>query len=311
MKRIATSFIAVIICLSAFAKGVSDGGEKKVIPFADPFILYEDGLYYLYGTGSDSGIPVVVSKDMKTWNWPDGKNMHLALHRDDTYGDWLFWAPEVYHIGDRYVMYYSSHEHICMAESDSPLGPFRQKEQKPMRDHKGIDNHLFIDEDGTPYIFWVHFNHGNEIWMARLEDDLKTIVPGTEKFCIRMSQDWEKVWPSVNEGPFVLKHKGMYYMTYSANSYESPSYGVGFATTTSLDTPWEKYSGNPILQFYNSLEGVGHHAFFKDKDGKLRIVFHSHNKPGQISPRIIHIAEARFKSGRIVISKKYMTPEME
>ena len=311
MKTITTCFIAVMLCLSAFAKGVSDGGEKKVIPFADPFILYEDGIYYLYGTGSDNGIPVVVSKDMKTWNWPDGKNMHLALHKDDSYGERMFWAPEVYHVGDRYVMYYSSQEHICMAESDSPLGPFKQKEQRPIRRRKGIDNHLFIDDDGTPYIFWVHFNHGNEIWMARLEDDLKTIVRGTEKFCIGMSQDWEKVWPSVNEGPYVLKHKGIYYMTYSANSYESPSYGVGFATTASLDAPWEKYDGNPILQFHDSLEGVGHHALFKDADGADRIVFHSHNEPGKIHPRIIHIGKIRFKKGRIVVSKKYMTPEME
>ena len=56
-------------------------------------------------------------------------------------GKW-FWAPEVYKIGDRFIMYYSAEEHICMAEASSPLGPFVQKEQKPMREHNGIDNHL-------------------------------------------------------------------------------------------------------------------------------------------------------------------------
>lgn len=311
MKRTAVIFLSAIVCFSTFAKGVSDGDEKKVIPFADPFILYEDGLYYLYGTGSDEGIPVVVSKDMKTWSWPDGENMHLALHKDDSYGNHWFWAPEVYRVGDKYIMYYSAQERICAAESDSPLGPFRQKVQLPMRRKRGIDNHLFIDSDGNAYIYWVHFAGGNDIWMARLAEDYMTIIPGTEKFCMGMDQEWEKVWPSVNEGPSVFKHKGTYYMTYSANSYESPAYGVGVATAKSPEGPWVKYEGNPILQFHDGLEGVGHHALFKDADGKRRIVFHSHNKPGKIHPRIIHIGEYRVRKNRIVVSKKYMTPDMK
>ena len=115
---------------------------------------------------------------------------------------------------------------------------------------------------------------------------------------------------SVNEGPFVVKRDGIYYMTYSANSYESPSYGVGLATAVSLTGQWEKSADNPILQFAGSLEGVGHHALFKDADGKDRIVFHSHNSPGKIHPRIIHIGKIDFKKGTMKVSKKFMTPEM-
>ena len=308
MKRFSAILSAFALCLSALAQKVP---ERKVIPFADPFILYEDGLYYLYGTGSDEGIPVVVSKDLKTWSWPEGETMFFALHKDNSFGDRMFWAPEVYKVDGRYIMYYSSEEHICAAESDSPLGPFLQKFQRPIRSHKGIDNHLFIDKDGTPYIYWVHFNDGNEIWMARLNEDLSTIVEGTERFCIGMGQDWEKVWPSVNEGPSVIERDGVYYMTYSANSYESPAYGVGVATASSPEGPWVKYDGNPVLQFCNSLEGVGHHALFKDAKGKDRIVFHSHNRPGQIHPRIIHIGKFRIKKGKVVISDEFITPQMK
>lgn len=305
MKRIAAFFLLLFTGSSIYAQN-----EHKVIPFADPFILYDNGLYYLYGTGSDHGIPVVVSEDLNQWRWPDEKEQHLALHKDDSYGNYFFWAPEVYHVGGKYIMYYSAQEHICAAESDSPLGPFIQKSKRPMRRSKGIDNHLFIDDDGVAYIYWVNFNNGNEIWVARLQDDLMSIVPGTERFCIRMSQQWEKVWPSVNEGPSVIKHKGTYYMTYSANSYESPAYGVGLATASSPEGLWVKYDGNPILQFYDSLEGVGHHALFKDAEGNDRIVFHSHNKPGKIHPRIVHIGEYRIRNGKMMISKKYITPEM-
>lgn len=78
---------------------------------------------------------------------------------------------------------------------------------------KGIDNSLFIDDDGTAYLLFVNFNDGNEIWMAELQSDLQHIKPGTEQFIIRMSQEWEEVWPSVNEGPFIVKHDGSYSFT--------------------------------------------------------------------------------------------------
>lgn len=316
MKRILLSVfvgIGVVLCACSADKG--DAGN--VIPFADPFIYYEDGTYYLYGTGSEDGIAVAVSKDLKTWQWPEEKPMYLALHKDDSYGEYWFWAPELYKVGDKYLLYYSAEEHICVAEGDSPLGPFRQKEQKPMREAKGIDNSLFIDKDGKPYLFWVNFTEsGLQSWVAELEEDCSTIIEGSEKLCIATSQEWEKVWPSVNEGPFVLEHEGYYYLTYSANSYESPNYGLGYAVAEHPCGPWVKYEGNPILQFVGGLEGVGHHAYFIDKKGNRRIAFHSHCEPGKIHPRKIHIGSYHFDDNgnapdRLVIDSKFFTPEMK
>jgi len=54
-------------------------------------------------------------------------------------------------------MYYSAEEHICVAVSDSPLGPFRQEQYKPMIEgEKTIDNTLFVDDDGIPYLFYIN-----------------------------------------------------------------------------------------------------------------------------------------------------------
>jgi beta-xylosidase len=83
-------------------------------------------------------------------------------------------------------------------------------------------------------------------------------------------------------------------MTYSANSYESPFYGVGFATAKNIFGPWKKYERNPILQKPGDLIGVGHSALFKDKSGQLRIVFHSHNSKTKIHPRTMHIGTVYF-----------------
>jgi GH43 family beta-xylosidase len=133
--------------------------------------------------------------------------------------------------------------------------------------------------------------------------------------CIETSQQWEMVWPRVNEGPFVVKHNGVYYMTYSANSYESPFYGVGVATATNVKGTWTKYDKNPIYQNPGDLTGIGHSAMFTDKEGKLHIVFHSHFSKTQIHPRIMHISTVNFKqeNGKEIMSidPNYITPGKE
>ena len=103
-------------------------------------------------------------------------------------------------------------------------------------------------------------------------------------------------------------------MSYSANSYESPFYGVGCATATTPMGIWTKYEENPLLQKPDGLVGVGHSAMFTDKAGKLRIVYHSHKDKEKIHPRVMHIGEVFFETvdgvDRMRISKKYITPAL-
>ncbi len=281
------------------------------VPLADPFIMLYEGTYYAYGTGPADGIAVYTSDDLLTWKAP--ADDRLALHKNDSWGDKWFWAPEVYAIGGRFYMYYTANEHICVATSDNPLGPFKQEIRKPMLENeKCIDNSLFIDTDGTPYLYFDRFNDGLNIWVAELEADLQTIKPETMRPCIHVSQEWETVWPRVNEGAFVIKHKGTYFLTYSANSYESLFYGIGFATAGHPTGPWTKYEGNPIFQKPGNLVGVGHSALFTDKAGKLRIVFHAHQNETKIHPRLMHISTVRFKRKNrqtvMQVGNDYFTP---
>lgn len=287
--------------------------EIKKVPFGDPFIMLYDGKYYAYGTASPNGILVYVSDDLKTWKVPKGVADGLALNKNDVWADKSFWAPEIYHVKGKFYMYFSADVHICVATSDSPLGPFRQEVKKPMfAREKAIDNSLFIDDDGKPYLFFDRFNDGLNIWVVEMDENLIDIKPETMKPCIHVSQEWEKVWPRVNEGSFVIKHNGVYYMTYSANSYESPYYGVGVATARNIWGPWEKYEGNPILQMPGDIVGVGHSAIFTDKEGQLRIVFHAHNSKTKIHPRDMYIGTVNFKDfggqEMMSIDKEYLTP---
>ncbi|MDS1032410.1 glycoside hydrolase family 43 protein [Porphyromonadaceae sp. NP-X] len=306
-----------LVLLSCGNGAIDDQETQKIlVPLADPYILLYERMYYAYGTGAENGIEVMTSSDLKTWkrmaNTPSG----LALYKDDSYGEKWFWAPEVYYVNGKFYMYYSAEEHICVAVSDSPLGPFRQTEEKPMLvEEKAIDNSLFIDDDGKAYLFFVRFNDGNNVWVAELEKDLMTLKRETIHHCISVSQPWEEVWPRVNEGPFVIKRNGVYYMTYSANSYESPFYGIGCATTMNIMGEWTKYPDNPILQKPGDLLGVGHNSLFWDKDGNLRIVFHAHHSNNTIHPRNMYISKVNFKqvdgTDKMFIDPNYLTPVLE
>lgn len=312
MKRLAFLLILSLTHIMAFSCANNDNaseeppvkGEGAIVPLGDPFIMLHNNKYYAYGTHSDSGIEVYISDDLKIWE----KQPRLALSKEDSYADRWFWAPEIYYIKEKkkFFMYYSADEHICVAESDSPLGPFKQTVKKPMLDGQAIDNSLFIDNDGTPYMTFVRFVDGegvpgNSIWTVKLEGDLETVQPNTLIPSLQVTEAWENIWPRVVEAPFIVKHKDKYYMSYSANSYESPFYGVGYATADSPMGPWTKYEKNPILQKPSGLQGVGHSAMFTDKDGNLKIVFHAHYSAASIHPRGMYIMDVKFTNDDIPV----------
>lgn len=272
------------------------------VSFGDPFIMLHDNVYYAYGTNDDNGIAVYTSGDLETWV----KSPELALHKKDSWANRWFWAPEVYYIKEKnkFFMYYSADEHICVATSDSPLGPFVQDKKKPMLKSKGIDNSLFIDEDGKAYLYFVRFTNGNVIWVAELENDLKTIRKGTIKLCFEVTEPWEKSMGKVVEGPSIIKHNNMYYLMYSANDYQSHDYGVGYATSSSPMGPWKKYEKNPILQKPEpTLVGTGHGAPFIDKKGQYKYVYHAHRSTKEIHPRSMYISDITFTEDAVPVMK--------
>src|SRR5690554_2249712 len=316
MKRyVHLLFISIsIITLSCKESEKTDEPIPTTTPIslADPFILLHNDVYYAYGTNSEHGIEVYTSDNLKEWQ----RAPELALHKDNSYGDRWFWAPEIYHVNDRFYMYYSADEHMCVATSGSPLGPFTQEVQMPMLEgEKTIDNSLFIDDDGTPYLLFDRFNDGLNIWISKLEEDLMTLRKETMRPSIHVSQEWETVWPRVNEGSFVIRHNWLYYMTYSANSYESPFYGIGCATADSLTGEWVKYPHNPLLQMPGDLVGVGHSSLFRDKHGEWKIVFHAHQSKSEIHPRNMFISTVYFKhvdgKEQLFIDPDYDIPLLE
>lgn len=266
------------------------------ITMGDPFVLADEGEFYLYGT-------TAVNEGFKCWsstNWLDWRDRGLAYRKTvSSWGGKTFWAPEVIKYRGRYYMAFSCEPatnktfsaRICLAVADRPEGPFTDF-RAPLFDNGWpcIDAHIFVDGDGAPYLFFdkvgVIKNPSRQylsgvIYGVKLKPDLSGI-DGEPALCAQADQPWELPEAGrsrCNEGAFVFKHGGTYFMTYSANHYAEPFYGIGYATAKSPLGPWEKSTANPLVSQKPEIgvSGPGHNCVLMSPDWKdLWMVYHAH-----------------------------------
>ncbi len=293
MHKTSFRFVAILFLIIFYTTGAWSQGtlsDDTSIHQGDPTIFYNEGIYYLYGTNdqnSDQGI-VVYSSDDKMQSW---SLKGYALRKGDVFGDHWFWAPQVWKDKGKFYMAYTANEKIAVAESDSPLGPFRQKVKQALASsYPQIDPFIFVDDDGKKYLYHVRLGDGNKVWVAEMTDDFLAMKPETAKECITAaSGTWEHVNAAarkVAEGPTVIKFKGKYYLFYSANDFRNKSYAVGYAVSDHVFGPWKRYERNPIIhQSITGYAGSGHGDILNGNDGKLLYVFHTHNRLDKVGPR--------------------------
>lgn len=274
---------------------------------ADPFVLFHEGKYYLYctteinkeligandfstDTPEGDGIYVYVSDDLKNWI-KEG----YALKKGDSIGEKWFWAPEVLEYRGKFYMTYASEEHIAIAVADHPKGPFKQENKRWLREGMAIDGSLFVDDDGSVYLYYVRLDGQNRIYVAKMTDDLSEIEKEYDDCLICADAPWETKDCLIAEGPFCLKHNGLYYLSYSCNHTRCIDYGVGYAVSRSPLGPFKKYEGNPILTRKDTLLGVGHHSFLRMPNGGLYCAYHCHNvNSDYFRPRMACLNTAEF-----------------
>ena len=266
--------------------------------YADPDILYEKGKYYFYATSYHvkCGYELLVSDDLINW-----EKKGMALEKAWGYDDW-YWAPDVKRINGKYYMLASVREHLGICVADSPEGPYIPQE-KPLFDCS-IDGHIFQDDDGRIYIYYVSWrkDHRYGLYCMEMTSDFEPIFE-SEKAIIFAEEPWESNQARVAEAPYMIKHNGLYYLTYSGSHYESKFYATGYALSRSPMGPFEKYEGNPILVGDGErVCGAGHHCITYDKDGNMLIVYHTHKNSENIHPRCISI-------GRIFFEKQKEGPD--
>ena len=278
--------------------------SENQIYLADPTIFSDNGIYYLYGTKEVNKIPgegflVYTSSDFKKWEGPMGATDGFALKKGDAYGTKGFWAPQIFKHQDKFYMAYTANEHIAIANSKSPLGPFKNDGKALEAAVKQIDPFLFFDDDGKVYLYHVRLQNGNRIFVAEMNTELTGIKPETLTECISGEKNsWENTvnseW-SVTEGPTVIKQDNQYIMLYSANDFRNPNYAVGFATSSSPLGPWKKSKVSPIISGnILKINGTGHGDIFVDGDGRLNYVLHTHFSEDIVGPRKTAIIKLDF-----------------
>ena len=257
----------------------------------DPFVLRVGDVYYLYATCFSDGFDCRTSRDLVHWSAP--RRAYSKGERSFGYTD--FWAPEVVAHNGRYLMHYTARRRsddtllIGVAVADKPEGPFIDVTDGPMFDfgYAAIDGHVLRDGEQN-YLFYsrdcsqniVDGRHESHIYAVRLDPTLTQVV-GEPVLISKPDHPWETASedPRWNEGPFVVKRGGRYYLMFSAGFYAGPTYSLGYAVAEKPLGPYIKAKENPLLYSQGTLSGPGHNCVVTAADGTDYCVFHVHTDP--------------------------------
>jgi len=163
---------------------------------------------------------------------------------------------------------------LAVAVADDPQGPWTDAIGAPLAVGFGfIDPTVFIDEDGTPWLFW-----GNKgLWYGQLNDDMISFVDGYKEVpgyhdpaCfgeIQYKENWahggkKEPMTQYEEGPWVSKRNGTYYIVYPAGGV--PEY-MGYSTAPTINGPWT-FHGRIMDEALNSFTIHGGNVNFKGHD---------------------------------------------
>ncbi len=264
--------------------------KRTDINIRDPFILVEDGKYYMYGTrgqtcwGKASGFDVYVSDNLETWSDPI-----VCFENDGTFwADRNYWAPEVHVYEGKYYMFASfKSETTCRGTailvSDTPLGPFIPHSEGCVTpsDWECLDGTFYVDKNGDPYMIfcheWVQVGDG-EICSVRLSKDLKRAV-GKPRLLFRASEPkWVRPIKNssgedcfVTDGPFMWRCENGNLLCLWA-SFSEGGYTEAVAVSDNGDISGKFTQVEPLF-----MDDGGHGMVFKGLDGKMYLTLHSPN----------------------------------
>ena len=303
-------------------EGKPDKYLNPVYPhsFPDPFVLKFRGEYFGYCTGdADDGniFKIIRSTDLVNWEFV-GSAMEPLGSRPPFY-----WAPEVNYDNGKFYLYYSAGNEILMeirvAVSDRPDGGFVDAGVRLTKEEFAIDAHVFIDSDGTRYLFYAtdfleHSHIGTGTVVDRMAD-WKTLE-GKPRPVTRAKYDWQVYDPARKEkggvrwhtveGPTVLKRKGKYYEMFSGGNWQNKSYGVSFAIANSMNftDEWEQFSdGERILPILRTIPekviGPGHNSVVRGPNNReLYCIYHRWTEAG----RVLAIDRMDFAGDRLFVA---------
>ena len=302
------------------------------IRIRDPYVLCENGKYYLYasnciGANTISSnklqLNMVVYESMDLENW---ENPKTVFSYEPTENSWIqqdLWAPEVHKYNGKFYAFMSFKSDSIIrgtfiAQSNTPNGMFTLLSDRPQTPEymSCIDGTLYVEDD-KPYIVfsrdWIANYVENmdwymgEIWAAELSKDLSQRVG--EPFKLFSSNES----PLSSKAPNVLSFEGKTYLRYGSDAPYiirgndgqlfitwSPMLDQTYVVLTAVSEngkikgKW-KHSETPLF-----CENGGHAMFFNDLKGKRKVCLHCPEIHGQERALILDIEE---QNGNLVVKK--------
>lgn len=272
--------------------------------FADPAVLRgKDGWWYAYATsdplvsGGEFGLMHMArTRDFADWEYLGtvfDETTRPAWAAEGSY----FWAPDARYVDGEYRLYYTVTDSaakpgndpgIGLATAPTPAGPWTDigepvLESRALPDsgdppaYQGlIDPSLFVDDDGSLYLYVGGFNGGPHV--TRLDETGRHAVGELTQVAVADRY----------EGSYVVRRGDFYYLMLSAAgccSAVASGYSVFVGRSASPLGPFLDHEGAPLLASAaggtqvlaangNRWVGVGHHSVITDSTGQDWIVYH-------------------------------------
>lgn len=216
--------VAAVVGLALFVAGAADGASRPPTwtadngdgtftnplfyeEFSDPDMIRVGDDFYLTGTTMHAmpGLPILRSRDLVNWRFVAYAMDRLDLgprfrleNGQQIYGQGI-WAPSFrHHDGVFYIFSNVNGQTTQVFRATSPAGPWTRTPMKVSLH----DLSVLFDDDGKVYVVWGY----DEIQLARLNDQLTDIVPGTQRVIIPKGS-------GMGEGAHFYKIDGKYYIT--------------------------------------------------------------------------------------------------
>ena len=222
---------------------------------------------------------------LKDFDWVPYDNGAWAVQCIERNGKFYLYCPMPGGVG------------IGVLVADTPYGPFKDPLGKALikNSNHDIDPTIMIDDDGQAYMYW-----GNpKVYWVKLNEDMIS-------YSGEIMQD-ATTPANYQEGPWVWKHDGMYYMAYASTCCPE---GIGYAMSTKPTGAWE-YKGMIVDA---SEKTRGNHPGIIEFKGKWYCFGHSYDLLKQITDkfyerRSVDMDEMVFNADGTIQNRAYWSVE--
>ena len=280
--------------------------SNPIFQMPDPYIV-KDGDTYWTCKAQGNGINIsrsnklsVVNGTRQIWATPYDSGSNKVWNRANV------WAPELFHIGDRWYIYYAAgrptsetngsyntqRTGVLRSKTDDPSGAWEDmgmiytgdnytKGIVPTVDNTGYAIDMTVFElKGKLYAVWSGYppGSGNQwLYIASMENPYT--INSNRIAISKPDQSWELANSKINEGPAVLINEkaGKIFVVYSCNGSWTKHYRLGWIMLDMDKDPLvaSNWTKSPQQAFYrcdntaegvNGVNGVGHCTFTKSPD---------------------------------------------